>query len=111
MATHDRDSSRRAPSFTLSKKGVAFPSHPSKLDPMTTSDQSSSDTWVKLRDIRLPREERMVGGVCAAFGKATPIPAWIWRVAFCVSALAWGGGILAYVILMVCIPDEGSQQA
>lgn len=90
---------------------MAFPSHPTNLHPMSMSDQSSSDAFGKLRDIRLPREERMIGGVCAAFGKATPIPAWIWRVAFCVSALAWGGGILAYVILMICIPDERSQTA
>ena len=77
---------------------------------MTTSDESSANTWGKLRDLTLPREERMIGGVCAAFGKATPIPAWMWRVAFCASALAWGGGILAYIILMICIPDESRRK-
>ena len=78
---------------------------------VTSPQQSSEGTWKRLRDLELPRKNRMVGGVCAAFGGATPVPAWVWRVAFCLSALAWGGGILAYVILMVSIPDERQRPA
>jgi phage shock protein PspC (stress-responsive transcriptional regulator) len=64
-----------------------------------------SDSWQKLRDLTLPAEGRMIGGVCAAFGQATPIPAWMWRVLFCVSVLAWGGGVVAYLILLIAIPS------
>jgi phage shock protein PspC (stress-responsive transcriptional regulator) len=48
----------------------------------------------------------MIGGVCAAFGQATPVPAWMWRAGFCVALVAWGAGIVVYIILMICIPTE-----
>ena len=73
---------------------------------MTTAKEICGDSWRKLQNLTLPRNDRMIGGVCAAFGKATPIPAWMWRVGFCATVLTWGAGIIAYVVLMVCIPDE-----
>jgi phage shock protein C len=77
---------------------------------MTTKD-TTSDTWSKLRALTLPKEGSMIGGVCAAFGSATPIPAWMWRVAFCAAALGWGVGVGVYLILVVCIPDASTEKA
>ena len=48
----------------------------------------------------------MIGGVCEAFGRATFLPAWMWRVGFCAAVLIWGTGIAAYLVLMLSIPDE-----
>jgi phage shock protein PspC (stress-responsive transcriptional regulator) len=75
---------------------------------MNATTPGTATTWTRLQDLTLPHKDRMVGGVCAAFGAATPIPAWMWRVGFCACTLAWGGGIAAYVVLMVCIPEEPS---
>lgn len=95
----------------LLEESFAFASILPKVQLMTSTSAGSDDTWSKLRDLKLPREDRMVGGVCTAFGQATPIPAWMWRVAFCTAALAWGGGIIAYIILMICIPDAQKTNA
>ena len=51
-----------------------------------TTREAAGDMWGKLRILTLPREGRTVGGVCAAFESATPIPAWMWRLAFCTAA-------------------------
>lgn len=76
-----------------------------------TTKEGARDTWSKLRALTLPRADRMIGGVCSAFGAATPIPAWMWRVAFCTAAVAWGVGVGAYLILMLCIPDAPKENA
>jgi phage shock protein PspC (stress-responsive transcriptional regulator) len=72
---------------------------------MTMNETSDNDAWAKFRNAKLPRE-RKLGGVCAALGDATPLAAWMWRTIFCVFALAWGGGVLAYLILWIAIPNE-----
>ena len=71
-----------------------------------THPTSFRTTWSNLQQLTLPREGAMLGGVCAAFGRATPIPAWLWRVGFCAAVLTWGAGFVAYVVLMICIPAE-----
>jgi phage shock protein PspC (stress-responsive transcriptional regulator) len=73
---------------------------------MTTAHESGPGTWHRLRNLALPAKGAMVGRVCAAFGKATVIPAWMWRVGFCTAVLCWGTGIVAYFVLVLCIPDE-----
>ena len=73
---------------------------------MTTIKQFfGSDSWRRLRELKLPNESE-VGGVCEALGKATPLAPWMWRVLFSVAVVAWGSGALAYFILWTCIPDE-----
>ncbi|HWA09689.1 MAG TPA: PspC domain-containing protein [Opitutaceae bacterium] len=64
-----------------------------------------SEGWQKFRNLELP-EDAPVGGVCAALGRATPFAAWMWRVLFLTALLAWGTGLLAYIILWICIPAE-----
>ena len=73
---------------------------------MAAFKEGLSETWGKLRHLTLPRNGAMLGGVCEAFGNATPVPAWMWRVAFCAAVLAYGTGIAVYLILLICIPDE-----
>ena len=48
----------------------------------------------------------MVGGVCGGLGAATPIPSWMWRVVFLSCLLAFGGGLVLYVILWICLPED-----
>jgi len=69
-----------------------------------------SESWQKFRDLTLP-EESSLGGVCAALGNGTPFSAWMWRVFFCTTTLAWGFGFIAYIILWICIPEAKDEKA
>lgn len=48
--------------------------------------------------------ERMLAGVCGGLGAVTALPAWAWRVLFMGTAIAWGAGIAAYLVLWVAVP-------
>jgi phage shock protein PspC (stress-responsive transcriptional regulator) len=78
---------------------------------MTAIKASFRDTWSNLRGLTREENGAMVGGVCEAFGRATPIPAWMWRVGFCAALLGWGAGIIAYIVLMICIPAADDARA
>ena len=49
---------------------------------------------------------RMIGGVCAGVGRFFGIDATLIRLAWVVSVLIFGVGILAYVICWIVIPEE-----
>jgi phage shock protein C len=53
------------------------------------------------------RDDRMIAGVAAGIGRHLGIDPVIVRILFVVLALAGGGGLLAYVIAWVVIPEEG----
>jgi len=71
----------------------------------------ASESWKKLRALRLPENGGMIFGVCEALGEATPFAAWMWRVAFMCSIFLWGTGLLAYIILHIAIPEAESGSA
>ena len=72
---------------------------------MSIKEVLASEGWSKFRNLTRPRK-RPIGGVCAALGRATPFAAWMWRVLFCGAFFWWGTGVLAYLILWICIPSE-----
>jgi len=78
---------------------------------MSSSNDPSGTTWDRLRKLTRPRRGRVIGGVCAAFGEATSVPAWMWRAGFCLALVLYGAGILVYIILMICIPVEPEASA
>lgn len=53
-----------------------------------------------------PRDGRMVAGVAAGIGRYLGVDPVIVRLVFVVLALAGGGGLLAYVIAWIVMPDE-----
>ena len=55
--------------------------------------------------------DKMVAGVCAGLADYFDIDAAIVRVLFVIFALAGGPGILAYLILWIVMPEEGSDTA
>ncbi len=57
-----------------------------------------------LRRFRRSARDRWVGGVCGGLGECTPVPAWCWRVLFCVSVLFVGFGVILYVLLWIFAP-------
>ncbi|MCF7889187.1 MAG: PspC domain-containing protein, partial [Victivallales bacterium] len=39
-------------------------------------------------------------------GEYTPMPAWMWRALFIFSLFIGGAGIVAYIILWICMPVD-----
>lgn len=73
---------------------------------MVAFKQAFSTGWRRLRALTLRSEGSMLAGVCTGLAEATPLAAWMWRVLFCATVLTWGWGILAYLILWLCVPKD-----
>ncbi len=54
------------------------------------------------------RQERMIGGVCGGIADYFGIDPTLIRVAFVVFALAGGPGFIAYIIMLLIVPEEPS---
>ncbi|MEJ2348727.1 MAG: PspC domain-containing protein [Anaerolineales bacterium] len=52
------------------------------------------------------REDRMIAGVCGGLGDYFGIDPTLVRLLFVFAALFYGPGILAYLILMLVVPEE-----
>ena len=59
-----------------------------------------------LKTARRSSKDRWIGGVCGGLGAATPIPSWVWRAVLLFALLAFGAGLLLYVVLWICIPID-----
>lgn len=68
--------------------------------PFTTEARSHS----LLHELRRSRTDRILGGVCGGLGQYTGLPAWTWRVLFCLTMLSFGFGLLLYALLWLFIP-------
>ncbi len=55
--------------------------------------------------LRRPRE-RMIAGVCSAFARSFGLDVTLIRLAWVLSVLLAGTGLLAYVICWIVIPEE-----
>ena len=51
-------------------------------------------------------QNRMIFGVCGALGDYFNVDPTIFRIAFAVAAVAYGTGILVYLLLAILIPSE-----
>jgi phage shock protein C len=63
-------------------------------------------TWENLKKATTSSKDRWIGGVCGGLGAATPIPSWLWRAAFVFCLLAFGAGLLLYLVLWICMPSD-----
>ena len=59
-----------------------------------------------LNGLRRSRADRWIGGVCGGIAAATALDAWVWRLIFTVLFLAFGSGILVYILLWMFVPEE-----
>lgn len=50
--------------------------------------------------------DRWLGGVCGGLARTTPLPAWVWRLLFTLSAVVYGIGVIPYVLLWIFMPSE-----
>jgi phage shock protein C len=65
--------------------------------------------WQNLKSLTKSSTDSWIGGVCGGLGASTPIPSWMWRVAFLFTLLAFGSGLLLYVVLWICLPSDRTQ--
>lgn len=52
------------------------------------------------------RNDRMIGGVCGGLGAYLDIDPTVIRLLFVLLAFAGGPGLLAYLILLILVPEE-----
>jgi phage shock protein PspC (stress-responsive transcriptional regulator) len=69
-----------------------------------------TDALKTLRDLKKSSKGKKIAGVCAGLGEYTPIPAWLWRAIFLTMIFVTGIGIIAYIILWICMPSEDACQ-
>ena len=62
--------------------------------------------WESLKKLSTSSTDKQIGGVCGGLGAVTPIPSWMWRAAFLFALLAYGTGLLLYIVLCICVPKE-----
>jgi phage shock protein C len=58
------------------------------------------------RRLTRSRTNRILGGVSAGLARYLGVDVILIRIAFVVLALAWGGGVILYVIGWILIPEE-----
>jgi phage shock protein C len=59
-----------------------------------------------LHQLRRSNSDRMIGGVCGGLGRYTGMPAWSWRLLFCLFVVCFGFGFLLYCLLWLFVPLE-----
>lgn len=74
------------------------------LMPKATSTGATAGTEWNLHALRRSATDRQLEGVCGGLGEYTPIPSWLWRVAFVGSVFAGGAGLIAYLLLWAFVP-------
>ena len=52
------------------------------------------------------RHDRMIGGVCGGLGEYFAIDPTLVRLLFVFAALAGGPGLIAYLIMLIVVPEE-----
>ncbi|MBN1895125.1 PspC domain-containing protein [bacterium] len=55
---------------------------------------------------RLARSARdyKIAGICGGLGEYTPLPSWMWRLAFVLGLIAHGASVIAYALLWIFMP-------
>ena len=61
-----------------------------------------------LRKFTRSKSDVWMGGVCGGLAKITPLPSWVWRMAFAVAIFCYGFGFGAYLLLWIFVPEETS---
>lgn len=70
------------------------------------SGSSASANLGAVNGLRRSRMDRWIGGVCGGLAKATGLDSWVCRLIFTVLFLAFGSGILLYILLWIFVPEE-----
>jgi phage shock protein PspC (stress-responsive transcriptional regulator) len=75
----------------------------------TNNIGNQNDFWERVRNLKKSATDKKIAGVCGGFGEHTPMPAWLWRALFLILVFLWGTGLVAYIILWICMPSADEQ--
>ena len=84
---------------------LAATQQPNATTDMNTTPQKNSFLTF-LQTLTKSETDYWLGGVCGGLGAHTPVPSWVWRVIFLILVLCMGTGVLAYIVLWICLPEE-----
>ena len=84
---------------------LAAHQQPNPATDMNTTPQKNSFLTF-LQTLSKSETDYWLGGVCGGLGAHTPVPSWVWRVIFLILILCMGTGVLAYIVLWICLPEE-----
>lgn len=76
-------------SVTLGCGGKTIPSKPGEAPKLARTTGSYSS----------------IAGVCSGWAYFTGTPSWVWRTGFVLATVFWGGGLLAYIVLWIFMPE------
>jgi phage shock protein C len=71
---------------------------------MEPNSAGRRDFWDSVRELKKSATDKKIAGVCGGFGEHTPIPSWLWRAIFLILVFLWGTGLVAYLVLWICMP-------
>ena len=74
--------------------------------PGGTGGGASAPNLGAVNGLRRARVDRWVGGVYGGIARVTGLDSWVWRLIFTVLFLAFGSGILLYLLLWIFVPEE-----
>jgi len=63
-----------------------------------------------MKSLYRSRKNRKIAGVCGGLGEYFNVDPTLVRLAFAALSLAYGGGLLLYVISAILVPDENTQE-
>lgn len=72
-------------------------------------DSPMQDRSMQEGKLHRSRRDRIVFGVCGGLGEYFAVDPVLIRLAFVLVTLAAGSGVLAYIILAIIMPEEGSE--
>lgn len=59
-----------------------------------------------VNSLRRSRMDRWLGGVCGGLARFSGLDSWVWRLLFVLLFLAFGSGVLVYLLLWIFVPEE-----
>lgn len=76
------------------------------------SNPTSPSGWLQaLRGLSKSYKDKQLDGICGGLGEHTPLPAWVWRMLFLSLVFFFGGGLLLYLMLAICLPRSAEEIA
>lgn len=62
------------------------------------------------KKLHRPKDDRLIGGVCAGIAKYFNVDPTLIRLIWAFATLFWGTGIILYLLAWIIIPEEKQEQ-
>lgn len=93
-----------SPEQIESEAGEEEPTKTQKAN--AASDQASTNSRIRPNHLSRSKKEKMIGGVCGGLASYFNIDPTIIRIAIILITLAWGAGLVVYLLLWAVLPES-----